>query len=268
MLEWILSLFGLGARASGTRRRRRRGFSRSGTGGSRGSDSGSDVAEEPTIAAGSHSHDVVGEASYARTLRALMRGPDVRWSDEWQLKDVLVELRADPRNRYDRDAIRVLVEDQTVGYVSRDETSQFHPLLRELRARRLPALCKGLIVGKEGRFGVKLELSLPLRLADAPPPLEGSTRVAVVGEESFQGVLSTLLDRGSTSFPADLRVREGAVLVYIEDRLVGRLTDRMSERYLPRILEHVGAGKLASCTAVLTQGARKVEAFVLLAGEA
>lgn len=285
MLDWLLRLLGLIPAEPPARRRR------SVSGPARSPSGGEDSA--PTVAEGSHERDLVGEASYADGLRKLMRGSGVERRGEWEAREVLVHLVREPTNKFDRNAVRADVDWTTVGYVPRDEVGDFGRIFEALGRDRLPLTCRGRIIGKEGRFGVKLLVTDPLRLASEPAPerrstshrsapvqltappkateavpvITGGTRVAVMGEEAHQAELRrALADRSERRVMGELREQAGELLVFVEGQVVGHLSDRVGPRYLPMVREAAAAGAAVTCWADLTQGVRKIELYVMLKG--
>lgn len=79
---------------------------------------------------------------------------------------VTAQLRAEPTNVYDRNAVQVLVNGRLVGHLSRDDAAEWSPiLLKRLRARNEVMECSARIRGGWGRgggdtgnFGITLDL--------------------------------------------------------------------------------------------------------------
>ena len=108
--------------------------------------------------------DIVGESHYQAALNRIAGGK----TEESVEIDVDVFLISEPENSYDSDAVKVVIDGQKVGHLSRQHTESFHNITRSLGIDR--AKCEGLIVGgwkrssdDEGSFGVKLDLKWPIR---------------------------------------------------------------------------------------------------------
>lgn len=105
----------------------------------------------------SYDFEIVGEASYQSELKQIAgSNPD---GVEYYCT---ATLRAEPSNKYDPNAIKVVIEGKTVGYISRRETSLVHPHLR-----RGSLTCDAVVVGgwhrgddDRGHYGVKLDLPI------------------------------------------------------------------------------------------------------------
>ncbi|PTL78675.1 HIRAN domain-containing protein [Vitiosangium sp. GDMCC 1.1324] len=116
---------------------------------------------------------VVGESHYQPALERLAGGR----SDESVRVDVVATLKREPDNRYDTNAVVVLIEGRQVGYLSREDAPVFQPLLKEMEARGEVATCSAVIVGGwdrgargKGSFGVRLRLARPGQAPAASPP--------------------------------------------------------------------------------------------------
>jgi hypothetical protein len=132
--------------------------------------------------------DVVGESHYQDALEAITGGRTEEGVDCERWAYLLPE----PDNPYDRNAVAVSIDGQTVGYLSRSDAAAYLPFLTQLWSRYgLRSVCRASIrggwqrgEGDFGFFGVKLALAQPEYLegphewplfdpAD-PPPLKGT----------------------------------------------------------------------------------------------
>lgn len=108
---------------------------------------------------GSYEYDIVGEASYQVALAGIAGHED--GGSEFPCEAKLIP---EPSNKHDRQAIRVDIDDCCVGYIPRSETAEFHSLLRGRTATVDAMIVGGWRRGKkQGIFGVKLDVSRPLR---------------------------------------------------------------------------------------------------------
>jgi hypothetical protein len=110
---------------------------------------------------GTFTFDIVGEASYQPALESLCGG---RTEDG---ADVVTEARlvCEDSNRYDSNAVRVDIDGNTVGYLSRDSARHYRKELERRGHGKRDVLCEAEIRGgwdrgenDRGHFGVKLDL--------------------------------------------------------------------------------------------------------------
>jgi hypothetical protein len=116
----------------------------------------------------------VGEASYQDALCSICQ------SSTWE--DVRFECMAyllpEPDNQYDANAIKVMVEGQHVGYLSRGDAIDYGTAVRAMFTRGKAIACDAMIAGRgpgsdTSNVGIFLHLPTPgetLRLVSPPPP--------------------------------------------------------------------------------------------------
>lgn len=103
--------------------------------------------------------EVVGESHYQRTLERLAGGR----SEQGANLECVARLVREPTNRYDRNAVRIEIQGELVGYVSRDQAEDVQPLLQKLDRQGRPAWVRATINGgwedadSRGSFGVVLD---------------------------------------------------------------------------------------------------------------
>tara|TARA_B100000965_G_scaffold226064_1_gene189250 strand:+ start:368 stop:1165 length:798 start_codon:yes stop_codon:yes gene_type:complete len=213
----------------------------------------------PALAPGEVVQEIHGEASYQRNILALLDQAPGWASGRWSGLYVTAELIREPRNRHDRNAVRVDAGGQTVGYLPRGDAPRFHAVLRGLRKEGRRASARALVVGMGGNYGVKLLLADcdPTPATGEEPFLPGPLSVALVEEEKHQQAL--LAAKGEL---AELSVDGAEVVAFGHGERLGRLTDKMCARYLEVVAGVQEAG--FPCTARLTveRGKRKWEGFV------
>ena len=119
---------------------------------------------------GGHEFDypVVGEGSYQKALAAITGG---KTEDGVQIYCV-AHLVPEPRNKYDPNAVSVIIRGQKVGYLSRDDARRMLQVLK--RALCGSAATEAVVVGgwkrkrkgapDEGHFGVRLNAALPFEI--------------------------------------------------------------------------------------------------------
>jgi hypothetical protein len=207
----------------------------------------------PCLAAGGI-HQVVGEQSYQGALEAVCGG---RHEEGVRRRRVTAVLEREPRNRYDRNAVRVLVAGRTVGHIPRQETQRYHAILAELASAGQPASSRAILKGgwdrgpaDRGSIGIDLDLEMPLRSYTASDPfLPTETRVALTGEETclsavtaLPGIFVSVLQAAANN-SARPRSSGPFVLASHGGDLIGWLTPTMTGRYIP-LLEEVSRASM------------------------
>ena len=109
------------------------------------------------ISTGRYHQEVVGESHYQREIAQAVSKAEPA-SNGRPVTRVLV-LR-EPKNRHDRNAVKVLdLEGRTFGYLPRETAAELNEALAKLEARGQPASCMAVIAGGGDRsFGVWLDL--------------------------------------------------------------------------------------------------------------
>jgi len=124
--------------------------------------------------------EVVGESHYQDALERISGGRTYE-SQEKIVEAVLVH---DDGNPYDNQAIRVDIQGQAVGHLSRESARQFRKKMLETGYSRIKASCAAKIVGgwereefDKGDFGVKLDLpSDYFQVSDAVVPKDNNEK--------------------------------------------------------------------------------------------
>lgn len=84
--------------------------------------------------------------------------------------DVVAFLIPDPENRYDKNAVEVIINDLKVGHLSRDDNEEFLEFLQDVGASQ--AICEARIEAgwrnakSEGSFCVRLDIDWPPSVAE------------------------------------------------------------------------------------------------------
>lgn len=107
--------------------------------------------------------DVVGEGHYQAALISIA-GPKTKQGLNEGLDDlpVMIELKREPTNPYDRNAVQCLIEGKLVGYIGREEAPLLQDMLRQREKHGLKAEVPGYIIGgwkrpgSEGNYAVRL----------------------------------------------------------------------------------------------------------------
>lgn len=209
-------------------------------------------------------YDIVGEASYQDALLQLAGGCT---HDGPVRRHFTAQVVREPKNKYDRNAVAVLIGGRCVGYIPANQATRWHPVIDQLAAAGLPATCHAHLTGgwdrgpgDKGTIGVRLD-GYPVASALELPILPTGRSIAVSGEERFQDVLGPMLGgRGSVELIAQLGgVENGRLGVWIGGRQVGDLTPKNSDTYV-RVAGLIhAAGLPPTCAATVKRGAKQVE---------
>ena len=105
--------------------------------------------------------EVVGESHYQAALKSICGGYDEN-GHRLEVKACLVPENDNP---HDSKAIRIYIQDKTVGYLDRETARSFRKKMAEIGLTDVAVKCDALIVGgwdrgggDRGYFGVKLDL--------------------------------------------------------------------------------------------------------------
>jgi hypothetical protein len=118
--------------------------------------------------------EIVGEASYQEALDAICGGK----CEEGHRLRCTAQLCFQEDNPHDSNAIVVLIGGNVVGYIPRDIAPPMRSAILRLNPDERPVTCEAQIVGgwmreekDEGHYGVRLNLSKPLRAIQPGRPL-------------------------------------------------------------------------------------------------
>lgn len=109
---------------------------------------------------GAYEYDIVGESYYQDAL-AQIAGPKTPEGHEHFCR---AELRPEPNNPHDRDAVGVLIEGRKVGHLARPDAAAYVAMLRRIGTPNRSYEVDAKIIGGwlrrsgEGHYGVKLDL--------------------------------------------------------------------------------------------------------------
>ncbi|HWO71025.1 MAG TPA: HIRAN domain-containing protein [Actinomycetota bacterium] len=115
-----------------------------------------------TVSEGRFRVDAVGESRYQEALEAIVGGRTEEGAD----LETVALLVPEPTNRYDPNAVQVLIDGKVVGYLSRENAEVLQPrILATMRREQRAVACRARIVGgwdrgggDRGHFGVRLYL--------------------------------------------------------------------------------------------------------------
>lgn len=120
-----------------------------------------EVIANITNGPGTFSVDVVGESHYQDALESACGGR----TEDSQRFETEVFLVPEDGNPHDKQAMRVVIEGQTVGYLDRETARSFRGQMAAIGLTGVVAKCRAIIVGgwdrgpdDRGHFGVKIDL--------------------------------------------------------------------------------------------------------------
>lgn len=119
--------------------------------------------DQEVISIAQGSMDIVGESHYQSAL-ASIAGP--KCEDGYNLP-ITVELRREPNNPYDGNAVACFIDGKKVGHINRQDAARLQSLLKRCEKNRQKAVVDGYIVGgwsrrdgkDQGDYGVKLHIT-------------------------------------------------------------------------------------------------------------
>lgn len=118
-----------------------------------------------TFLAGRRLVNVAGESHYQGDLRALT-ATDGREAVHQEFEAVLAP---EPDNRFDPNAVKVLIAGRHVGYLPREEAAAYKPMLERLAGRGRRGACEAMVSGRGGESGTS-NIGVFLRLPDPDEP--------------------------------------------------------------------------------------------------
>jgi hypothetical protein len=226
--------------------------------------------------------DVVGESFYEAEIRSLFPLRIGEGDRELFLRAALLP---DPKNQYDRNAVKVLVNGQHVGHLPKDDAVKYQPVLDALVQQGFLPVTECRIWGSEhdewigndrrGReitrpkFTCSVSVTLDEWYLCVPtnhPPTRPHTMLPrasarqVRKEENHQDVLRRYVTRhgecwvyGTLHAVTDLTARTPKELVEIriDDQRIGELTPAMSAEYTPIIGQLNDRGRLAAARLIV-----------------
>lgn len=231
---------------------------------------------------GRFAQEVVGESHYGAQLSR------VAGRERGGEREVVAQLRREPSNRYDRNAVQVLIDGCLVGYLPREDAPSYHAELRVVEGWQRAATCRARLWWQrepDGLFAsVSLDLAEPGHLVPICWPDPAAQHVVmpagrwyqIADESAHMDVLAPLLARvyvpGRAFAYASLHLVDRArarstaqvAVVRIEGRDVGELSKQISARLVPLLAPLAAAQASCYAEAELTGNALAVEGRVSL----
>lgn len=233
---------------------------------------------------GSEGHpdtEVAGEFARMDAIhRAIGRKP--KGDEQIVVEDLTAELRPEPRNRYDSNAVMVIINGEHVGYLAKDVAAVYQPLLLLVSAAGYVPVTGARIWAnarpdwdnpRKTRYGanVRVALNAPHLLlpVNNPPAVPHSllpwgNGLQVTGEENHQEVLVPLLgEHGEAIALGTLATMQSTsskstrtlVEVRINEHRIGQLTPASSQHFIPTI-EHLAARGMHAAVWVRVKGSQ------------
>lgn len=227
------------------------------------------------------SQQVAGESHYEKALQRLAgRGTGER--------EVIALLERDPRNRYDANAIKVLIDGNQVGFLPREDAAMYQHALALVEQMGRAATCRARLwfSSEDDWFTASVSLDLhepglllPVNAIDPAVThvlLPPARSYQVTGEHEHLDALRSLIAQaylpGKAMFYATLTVEDvvGArstsevVAVRIDGSKVGSLSKQTGAKLLPLLRSLTQRGVPVYVEAALTGNALAVEVTVSL----
>lgn len=203
--------------------------------------------------------NVVGEHAYQDALAIVSGG---KTPDGPRIRDHVAALVPEPENRYDRNAIRVQIDRNRIGYLSREDAVAYGPVLAWALSNRHYVAANAAITGgwdrgrdDTGYFGVVLRMGTPaetlaeLFLDQDPMPLpaghQWTGQVVVFTGQSSCALGGVVLDRHASELlaawagltPHPRITRKSQLLVICEPGLQTAKVSLAAEHAVPTVLE-------------------------------
>jgi hypothetical protein len=194
-------------------------------------------------------------------------------------------LSREPRNKYDKNAVRISLDGETVGYIARDVAPRMQERLRWIESQGLVATCHARVFGgsrAKPHYGIVVHCSEALngyaneRPAEPLVMLPGNWITTVTGEEHHQDVLEAHAPKrpdeaayiyatlGWCDVVKGKYKGTQAIEVRVDGQRVGQLTHAMTERYEPDMEPLLRDGRVTIGAAAMLMRKEKIEVSLLL----
>jgi hypothetical protein len=231
---------------------------------------------------GYYDQSVAGESHYFRDL-AHLAGPDLTGELE-----LTASLQREPKNRYDPKAVKVIIAGRHIGYLPREDASEYTAALQFMEQEGRLATCKARLWWSRQRddfiASVSLDLADPAHVAPVVLPdttrrrviLPGRRSYKIQGESEHMDVLTPLMNRayiaGKVAAYGTVHIVEQkmarstrkVIVVRIEDNKIGELTKQISTKFLPLVEPLENTGIACYAVVLLSGNALAVEADIRL----
>ncbi|MFC8504396.1 DUF2510 domain-containing protein [Pedococcus sp. NPDC057267] len=230
---------------------------------------------------------VVGESNYEASFRRLMERNRPPWGEYGcEMRGLHAATVPDPSNPYDHDAVAVWVQDELVGFLSRDDASLYAPPLADLSEQgshlRVEArvsvfrpdddeltLCGSVTLSMPPPDGVQSFNALPERPFQVLPH---GGQIQLTGEEQHMDVLRRYVADRSRYLAVTLHAvpkapdaDERVIEVRLDDHRIGSLTKGMSDKIIDLVQYVQGRNRLPVCRAVMKGSPLRAEVVLQVA---
>lgn len=205
--------------------------------------------------------EVEGEFARVRAIAALIGGQPLV-DEQVVLDDLDAQLMPEPRNRHDRNAVRVVIDEHHVGYLDRATAATYAPELAAIVAAGYAPTVPARIWAvtrhdwasgrKKMHANVRVALGDPARTRPTNNPPEApysmlpwANAIQVTGEDQHLEILTSHVQEDvattaigtlhETTTVAARGPGKPVVEVCIDGDVIGTLTPAMSQHYLPTI---------------------------------
>jgi hypothetical protein len=203
-------------------------------------------------------------------------------------RELTASLQREPENRYDPNAVKVIIDGRHVGYLPREDAPAYQVPLQLIEQKGCRATCKARLWWSRQHddfmASVSLNLAEPAQLVPIVWPdttgrsvvLPAERSYQVRGEDQHMDVLAALMNRayipGKIAAYGTLHIAERTtarskarvVVIHIEDHEIGELSKQMSAKFLPLVEPLEAAGIACYAEVLLTGNVLAVEAKVRL----
>ena len=233
--------------------------------------------------------NVVGENNYGPALKRLLKANNVRpRPDEYgtELEGLPAAVVAEPGNPYDPNAVKVLVQNELVGYLPRDDAAAYSAPLQDLaqRGEYLAVSARVWVAPREDERAGSVTVMLPppdgVQSFNEPPDvphrvLPPGGAIQVTGEENHMDVLTRYLSDRERHLAVTLHIVQEqktersqpyqAIEVRLDGQRVGVLTKAMSEKVADLVAYIAERNLLPVCRAVLKGSPLRAELVLFVA---
>lgn len=196
--------------------------------------------------------EVVGESNYVASFKHISRG------DKSGEINTLATLRREPNNKFDKNAIAVLIQGKTFGYIPREDNKDWQPVISRIESQGKSALVSARVWWDfsanedDGPFGsVTLDVVEPQYsiIVNEPPSgetlnLTGDRAYQLSDESKFLENIEPFLDKGthtnSAAVIAELKLNVSEnnsgkeyVQILIDEQEVGSLSNVTGAKFIP-----------------------------------
>lgn len=218
---------------------------------------------------------VVGEQYHKAAIRTAIgtRMDEVKPQGQWdQTLELKAEIRRQPNNTFDRDAVAIILDGRLVGYIPSEDTGQWQQFLQRLESEGQYAQANAAVYSSHGNgYTIILKANPSITRTKNVCPgsmvLDADWIVAINGEEAIQDRLSEYgvgnfvwVTLESGTIPKGKYKNGPTIFAYLDGQQAGYISAKQSERYYLYIKRRIPC----SCLAYIEQGGKKLELQLML----